>query len=206
MTSLAMLFIKGLVFGMTIAAIPGAIFLLIVQRTLAEGVGIGVACGLGAVVADVFYALIAAIGLTLVTKTLMAYQAPIALIGGSFLIYLGLKTFFQKSVARNIRVAHTKNLFAAWLSTLLLTLTNPISIISYTVIFAGLGMGSDNLCSSLVVVGGVLVGELIVELAIVGFVGVFHKRLSDSVLMVINRIAGMLLIGFGIVAFTRIVA
>src|SRR5271168_167913 len=87
--------LKGLVFGFTMAIIPGPIFFLIIQRTLNDGALIGFLCGLGAVTADVVYALIAAVGLTIVMQYLLTYQPIIVLLGGIFLLYLGTKTYFS---------------------------------------------------------------------------------------------------------------
>lgn len=206
MSAIISIFIQGLLFGITVAMIPGPIFFLIIQRTLSEGLAVGIACALGAVTADVTYALIAAIGLTWIAHALLAYQTVIVLLGALFLIYLGMTTFMRQPVLYNVAVSPKKSLLKAWVSTLLLTLASPVTIVSYTVMFAGLGVGAGTFSSALMLVIGVVVGALMVELALVGFIRIFHHKLSMSAINLINKIAGTLLILFGLLAIARSLA
>lgn len=207
MSEIISIFIQGLLFGITVAMIPGPIFFLIIQRTLSEGLAVGIACALGSVTADVTYALIAAIGLTWISHALLAYQTVIVLLGALFLIYLGITTFMRQPVLYNTVVGPSKkSLLKAWFSTLLLTLASPVTIVSYTVMFAGLGVGAGTFSSALVLIMGVVIGALMVEFALLGFVRIFHHRLSMSAINLINKTAGTLLISFGLLAIARSLA
>jgi len=197
-------FLKGLVFGFTMAAIPGPIFFLIIQRTLTNGPLAGLFCGLGAVTADTVYALVAVLGLSFVMQLLISYQMWLMLVGGLFLLYLGVSTF-RRTITTSTQVLQDKNLVSLWLSTFLLTLTNPVTIISYCVLFAGLGIGAaDNmLISTLTLVSGVIVGALSVVIMLISFLSYFGKNLSPYALKLINKTAGVLLVGFGTAACVR---
>lgn len=196
-------FIKGFVFGVTMAAIPGPIFFLIIQRTLTEGALIGLACGLGAITADTAYALIAAIGLSFVMQFLVAYQTWITLAGGLFLVYLGIVTSNRKPSYQTAMVQSDK-LITAWLSTFLLTITNPVTVISYCVIFAGFGVEAvDNRQLIFSLVGGVIIGAASVVTALVGFLLYFRKKLSNATITTINKISGVILIIFGLIAVLK---
>jgi threonine/homoserine/homoserine lactone efflux protein len=146
---------KGLVIGLSIAAPVGPIGVLCIRRTLAEGMPSGFFSGLGAATADAFYGAVAGFGLTVVSGLLVSQQMWTRLLGGLFLVFLGVKTFLSEPSERAAS-ASGKGLLAAYLSTLFLTLTNPMTILSFTVIFAGLGLGAmtgDYLSAAALVLG-----------------------------------------------------
>ena len=88
-------FIRGLLIGLSIAATVGPMSVLCIQRTLNKGQLYGLVSGLGIATADGAYGSIAAFGLTLITNFLIHEQTWIRLIGGLFLMYLGVKTIFS---------------------------------------------------------------------------------------------------------------
>jgi threonine/homoserine/homoserine lactone efflux protein len=116
---------------------------LCIRRTLANGRVYGLASGLGAATADACYGSIAALGLTLIAAFLIDQANWLRLIGGTYLCYLGIKTFRSKPAVQAAR-ADGSGLLGAYTSTLLLTLTNPMTILSFAAIFAGLGAGAAN--------------------------------------------------------------
>ena len=201
MNTIVTVLLKGLAFGVTMAMIPGPIFFLIVQRTLAEGAATGFLCGLGAVTADATYALVAAIGLTFIMKFLLSYQALLSLLGGLFLIYLGIITFFQQPSEEQVDVKDTR-LVSAYFSTFFLTIANPVTILSYCIMFAGLGIesASQNFLTAVSLVLGVILGSMFVISLLVIFLRRFKKQLSNKTLILICKSAGIILIGFGIAA------
>lgn len=195
--------LKGVAFGITMAAVPGPIFFLIIQRTMAEGLLTGLFCGLGAISADALYALLAAIGLTFIMKFLLAYQNVFAILGGGFLIYLGITTIFRK-VKFDVGAVRDSSLFSSWLSTLLLTLANPVTMLSYCVIFSALGVGADEQISTVLsLVGGVILGALAVVLLLILFLSFFRKKMTPKALNRLNKVAGFILAGFGVVALMQ---
>jgi threonine/homoserine/homoserine lactone efflux protein len=131
--------LRGLLIGLSIAATVGPMFMLCVQRTIQKGYRYGLLSGMGIATADGIYGSIAGFGLTTITTFLVHQQMWIRLVGGLFLLYLGLKTLLTKPVER-AATAQGGNLLGAYLSTLALTLTNPMTILSFTAIFMGLGI------------------------------------------------------------------
>lgn len=206
-------FLKGFVFGVTMAAIPGPIFFLIIQRTLAEGILTGIFCSLGAITADAFYALLAAVGLSFITQFLLDYQSLITLAGSFFLFYLGISTFYSKQKAKTAVDAEAgakaaevkdKSLIGAWLSTFLLTIANPVTIVSYCIIFAGLGLAEhQNYSAVFSMISGVILGAASVVAALIVFLYHFRQKLSISTISKINKVAGIILIAFSVTAFLR---
>src|SRR5690349_8522723 len=122
--------IKGLIIGFSIAAPVGPIGILCIRRTLEHGRFIGFVSGLGAATADGVYGLIAGLGLTVITNFLIGQQWWLQIIGGAFLCYLGVKIFFSKPSNTSAKAEGDKP-FTAYVSTLFLTITNPVTILSF---------------------------------------------------------------------------
>ncbi len=135
----------GLVIGFSIAAPVGPIGVLCIRRTLAEGRSVGFLSGLGAASADAVYGCVAAFGMTSVSGFLVDQQLWLRLVGGVFLLYLGLRTFRERPTEREAvtGVASYGGLAGAYASTFFLTLTNPSTILSFAAIFAGLGLAGE---------------------------------------------------------------
>ena len=194
------LFLEGIIIGFAIAAPVGPIGVLCIRRTLAEGRASGFVSGLGAATADAVYGAIAAFGLTLVTDFLLGGASWLRLVGGAFLLFLGVKTFFARPAERAAE-ARGRGLLGAYASTFFLTLTNPTTILSFVAIFAGLGVGaaSDALSAALLVLG-VFLGSAAWWLVLSGGTGLFRSKLSTSGLRWVNRVSGTIIAAFGVLA------
>jgi threonine/homoserine/homoserine lactone efflux protein len=161
----------------------------------------GLLSGLGAATADGIYGFIAAFGLTFVSSLLLGYQMWIKLVGGLFLCYLGLKTLLSKP-AENPACAEGQGLLGAYASTFFLTLTNPMTILSFTAVFAGLGIGNaagDYGSASLLVLG-VFGGSAAWWLVLSGGVSVLRSKFTPSTMGWVNKVAGVVILGFGVIA------
>ncbi len=194
--------LKGLILGFAIAAPVGPIGVLCIRRTLADGKMNGFFSGLGAATADMFYGAVAAFGLTAIQSFLYGWQFWLRLIGGLFLFYLGIQTFASKPAESAAQVKERRGgLFGAYLSTVFLTLTNPATIISFTVIFAGLGFArtGGNYTSASFLVLGVFLGSSAWWLTLSSIVGFFRERFTSQWMVWVNRIAGAAIFGFGII-------
>lgn len=198
-------FFKGLLLGFAIAAPVGPIGLLCIRKTLEFGRLSGLFSGLGAALADAVYAIIAAFGLTFISNLMISGQYWFRLIGGAFLIYLGWKTFSAQPSSKPTHVDHT-TLIKDFLSTFLLTLTNPLTILSFVGAFAGLGFsyveGGYYEASKLVL--GVFLGSACWWLTLCEGVTFFRKKMSSETMKWINRIAGLFILSFGIIAIVSI--
>ncbi len=189
-------FFKGIVLGFAIAAPVGPIGILCIKRTLQFGRLSGLFSGIGAAVADAIYAVVAAFGLTAVSDVLIAYKTWIQGFGAFFLVYLGVRTFRAKIQDSSVIVSHS-TLIGDFLSTFALTITNPMTILSFVAVFAGLGFsGSAGTGVSLVL--GVFVGSVVWWLLLSEGITFFRKKISRNLMWWINRAAGLLMIGFAI--------
>jgi len=196
---------SGLIIGFSIAAPVGPIGVLCIRRTLANGRLNGLVSGFGAATADAVYGCIAAFGLTFVSNLLIQYQLWLRLIGGVFLCLLGIKTIISKP-SEKACTEKGKGLVGAYGSTFLLTLTNPLTILSFAAVFAGLGVGSAyaDYGSAALLVFSVFAGSALWWTLLSGAVGLARKKVTVNVMTWINRFSGAVILAFGVFALVSI--
>lgn len=201
------IYLRGLIIGISIAAPVGPIGVLCIRRTLAEGRLSGLISGLGAASADAIYGIIAGFGLTFISGYLVAQQFWLNLIGGCFLCYLGIRTFSKKSTDEFTNTG-SKGLIRNYLSVFILTLTNPMTILSFAAIFAGFGLANADggYTSALVMVLGVFMGSATWWLILSQGVGFFRKQISLQWMTWINWGSGVVIFIFGALMLFRLAA
>lgn len=192
-----MLILKGLVLGFSIAAPVGPIGLLCINKTLKNGKLSGFLSGLGAASADMIYGAIAALGLTAISGVLLKYAFYIKLLGGLFLCYLGAKIFFSKE-SKKTKDEDSKGLLADYFSTFFLTITNPMTIISFTAIFAGMGIMSADKAGIWEFVVGVFLGSALWWLCLCFIAGYVGQKSDEKFILAINKISGLIIFAFGV--------
>lgn len=194
-------FLRGLIIGFSIAAPVGPIGVLCIRRTLSEGRAAGFVSGLGAATADAFYGAIAGFGLTFVSGFLVREQPWLRLVGGLFLIYLGVRAFVTDPAPLGPDTGPSRALGSAYATTLALTLTNPMTILSFAAIFAGLGVvAARNYATAGALVTGVFIGSALWWLILSGAAGMVRTHLRPESLRWVNRAAGVVITTFGVVA------
>jgi threonine/homoserine/homoserine lactone efflux protein len=192
---------RGFVLGFTIAAAVGPISLLVIRRTLAEGRVVGLASGLGVATADGTYGAIAAFGLTAVTDLLIDWRRPLGLIGGTFLLWLAWRTAkTEPGEAANVANGGRRGLPGAYLSILGLTLTNPMTILSFGALFIGLGVTGGNLAGATLLTLGVFAGSSAWWVLLTTILGALRSRVTRSWMRRINIGSGLLIGAFALVA------
>ena len=191
---------RGLVLGFTIAAAVGPISLLCIRRTLAEGRIVGLTSGLGVATADATYGAIAAFGLTAITDVLVDWRRALGLVGGSFLLWLAWRTFRAEPGEAATTAARRRGLPGAYLSTLALTLTNPMTILSFGALFVGLGISGGDAAGAASLTIGVFLGSAAWWVVLVTAVGALRSRLTRIWLRRINIASGLLIGAFAVLA------
>ena len=200
MGDLVDLFLRTLLIGLAVAAPVGAMGVLCIQRTLADGWRAGMATGLGIATADAAFAAVAAFGVSAVSQWLVAAQTPLRIIGGLTLIWLGVRAFLATP-----RTGETPTSPAGggrrYATAVGLTLTNPMTIIAFAGIFAGAGLAAQpGVATAAVATLGVAIGSLAWWLALVSGVFAVRHTVSPRVVVIVNRASGVLLVAFGVVA------
>jgi threonine/homoserine/homoserine lactone efflux protein len=200
------LLLKGILIGISIAAPVGPIGFLCIKRTLNAGRLHGFVAGLGAATADTIYGAVAGFGLTAVSNVLIHYQNWLRLGGGLFIFGLGIVSFFSKPAIapENFK---GKSLIGVYFSTFFLTLANPLTVLAFTAIFAGLGVGRGLILpehrqsnwATEMLISGVFLGSVLWWLFLSMLVGGFRSKFDYRKLLWVNRISGIVICGFGLV-------
>ena len=193
--------IKGILIGISVSAPLGPIGVLCIQRTLNKGFKSGLISGIGAASADIIYAIIAGFSITFISDFLIENQNYIRIIGGMFLIFIGAK-IFTSNPAKQIRKLRTKgnNYYKDYITSFLVTVSNPITILAFGAIFASFNMvekGSGTFPIIILVVT-VFSGAILWWLSLISIVTIFKSRIRLRNLLWINRVTGILIIIFAL--------
>jgi threonine/homoserine/homoserine lactone efflux protein len=200
-------FARGLALGLAVAAPVGPMSLLCMRQTLERGFLAGMVSGLGVATADGLYGAVAAFGLVAITEVLIGQHAWLRVIGGLVMVYLGVGAMRSRP-AEAKSVANSGGLARSYAGTFGLTMMNPSTILSFAALFAGLGLGGTDWDGSTAVmlVAGVFVGSTLWWLAITGGLSLARSRLSTRVQHALNVAAGLVLVGFGLLAIWSVLA
>jgi putative LysE/RhtB family amino acid efflux pump len=195
------LLLRGLAIGFVIAAGFGPIGLLCVRRTLESGFALGLATGLGAATADAAYAAVAAFGGSAIGGALTDVRRPLAVVGGVFLLALGVRGWMRASRPIEQPVGPpARALAAAWATTLGLTLSNPMTVLSFAAAFAALAPPSGDALGAASIVSGVGLGSALWWIILSGGVALARRSVSARIVLGLRAGSALLLAAFGILA------
>jgi len=200
------LFLKGVVVGLSMAVPVGPIGILCIRRTLLEGRLSGFVSALGLATADVVFGCIAGFGLTFISDFLISQQFWLRLFGGIFLCFIGLRVLLTKFVEREAP-SQGKGLLGAYTSMFFLTLTYPMTVLILLGVFAGLGMGNTrgNYAAIAALVFGVFIGSILWWAILSSFIGALRDRFKTQNWQWVNRISGILITGFGLAVLLSLI-
>lgn len=209
--SLPTLFLTAAGVGLAVAAPVGPMAMLCIRRTLTSGPRAGLAIGLGIACGDACYGMVAALGLVEVSQFMLAYDKPLHLVAGLVLLYLGLRTVLQKPGAEGDEGDAAARLRdsnggagRAWASAMLLTLTNPQTIIMFAALFATLApRGAFSTSVAMTTVAGDFCGSIAWWCVLVTLVSGARHALGMRMRRWIDRAAGLALAAFGAVEIRR---
>ena len=201
------LVVRGFILGFTIAAAVGPISLLVIRRTIAQGRLYGLVSGFGVATADATYGAIAAFGLAAITDVLVNARVALGLAGGVFLLGLAWQTI-RSSPTEAATPAPTgrRGYAGAYLSILALTMANPMTILSFGALFAGLGVTTGATGGAASVGVGVLLGSATWWVVLTTVVGRLRGRMTSSWIQRINIGSGVLIGAFALVAIASALA
>ena len=124
---------------------------------------------------------------------LLDQQVWLRLVGGAFLVCLGVRTLRAAPATREADLPSSGvRLAGAYSSTLALTLSNPMTIMSFAAIFAGIGASGADL------VAGVFGGSAAWWLVLAGSISRLRARVTPRWLRWVNIASGVLITGFGV--------
>jgi threonine/homoserine/homoserine lactone efflux protein len=194
------LLIEGIVIGLVVAVPVGPLGLLCINRALMMGPVCGFFSGLGVATADALAAGIAALGISLISGFLIEHQLALRFVGGLFLCYLGYKIYKTEPVSQ-APINNINGLLSAYATTLFLTLSNPVTVLSFVAIYAGWHVPSlhGRYIAAATLTVGVFTGSALWWVGL--FIGLtaFHDRFSLRFLFWVHRVSGAVIAGSGVV-------
>lgn len=193
-------FLTGIGVGFAVAVPVGPIGILCIRRTLTDGRAAGLATGFGAASADAVYGVIAAVGLVL-SGILISHADTLRIGGGSLIVLLGLLSIwkFLQNKPQKAAKSNAKGLLAAFITTFALTLANPMTILAFVGLIAGLGAGAENTQSApYLLVAGVFVGSAMWWLFLVQVALLAKTRLTPAITRWLDVVSGAVLVIWGL--------
>jgi len=197
-------FIKGIIIGFALAVPIGPIGILCIRKTITEGRLHGLLVGLGGATADLLYSSIAAFGITAISTVIDTHRFWIRLSGGTFLLFLGVFTYYARPRARKIMIRN-KEMMKSFLFTMLLAFTNPLTIFAFIAVFAMLGIGhAIGYFYVSLLVFGVFTGSSLWFLLISSSANYYGVKFNSILLPRINKVTGILIFMSGIIAIVSV--
>ncbi len=204
--------IKGLLIGLSIAAPLGPTGILCVNRAQAAGPLVAFSCGLGAATAEALHALAGMLALAAIAQWIVDDPIALRVMGGVFLVYLGARTFMRPIMilppVSKVPAPPPNGAQAAFRSTFRLALVNPVTVLGFAAMFAGLGAAPGLLLSAdraaAVLVLGVFLGSMLWWLALSTLIGRVRQHIGVQTLTLINRVSGTVLTAFGLYAIATL--
>ncbi len=197
--------LRGILVGIAVSIPLGPIGVMIVQRTLTRGQWAGFFSGLGAALSDLLYALVAGFGFTLVIDFIESNKIWMQIIGGAVLLSFGIHTFLQNPI-KQIRQPRKSNAnyWQDVVTTFLLTVSNPLAVFTFIIIFTSFDVFSveQESHSMYAVLAGIFMGAIIWWLTLTLLVGLFRRFINIRHLWWINKISG---ISIGVLALSIII-
>ena len=199
-------FIKGIVVGFAVAAPVGPVAVLCIRRTLANGLISGFATGIGAAVADMFYGAVAALGIGFVADLLAEHQIGFRILGGVVLVFMAARML--RASPREQKDNDTGNRLGDFFSALVITGTNPITLVAFGVVFSAIGVATagENFNSGSALIAGVLVGATAWWFALAGLTALFSRFVGTFPILWVNRISAAIVLASGVFVLIAAVA
>lgn len=200
--------IKGVIIGLLVSIPVGPVAVLCIQRSMNKGLVSGFVTGAGAAFADVIYAIIAGFGITLIKEFLTEHQAVIRIVASVFLIFIAYKIFFSNPAKqlRKLRKEGNK-FFSDFVTSFLLTISNPLTIGAFGLLYAQFDMvdSSTTSLNVIIMVVSVFSGALLWWMSLVGIVSLFKNRIGLRDLVTVNKITSVLIVIFAIVVVLSVI-
>ena len=202
------IFLRGMGVGLASSITVGPVAVLCIQRTLSKNFRSGLASGLGVATADMMMAIIAFFFYSMLQTQIEVYSEILQVIGGLFVVIVGVYIFFQNPVPqiRKNRAGKT-NLWQDYSSMFVFTLANFVVVIPYLLAFFAMfnvGLQAHDDMASLVrggiTIAGFLAGALLWWFALTLSIDLFRKRFRPRHMLTINRVAGVVISALGVIA------
>lgn len=202
--------IKGLLLGFILSISIGPVIFAILKQSLTNGRKAGYIFVAGVSLSDVSLLFICNI-FTAVFSLALTHKSVIALVGASFLLATGIYTLFFKKIVfqegeeDKEKLMRKRDLLAIFASGFFMNTLNPSVFLFWFAWTAAIGTTatetSNPITYKLLVFGTCLLFVLLSDLLKVALAGKLRPKLTQHNMVVINRIAGVIILVFSAVLF-----
>ena len=209
-------FFKGLAISLLLIFSVGPVVFTIIKQTINHGRRGGFSFIIGVWISDIIWVVLSN-GFSEAIKTLLHFKIPIGIAGCIFLIGMGIYfAFIKKIVPRRLQepveiagdeytpTGKKTNYFAIMSSGFIINTLNP-AVISFWVIMAASLASVYSFYDRIIIFTTCLGVTMIADLGKVLGAGYIGKKLSDHVILIINRVSGALYLIFGFVILAGII-
>lgn len=188
------LFIKGAILGFAMAAPVGPLGLMTIRTSISRGRIPGLVMAGAVATGDAMYGAVAAFGLTFISDPILIYQSHIQFFGG-FLLLAMAAHIFRSRFGKVKTIVKDKSKAGIFITTLILTLSNPSNIFSFMAAFAALNMASQNSdrIGASLIVAGVFIGSGLWFTLLSWFSSKYRHSFNDKVMLRVNQFAAIAL-------------
>jgi threonine/homoserine/homoserine lactone efflux protein len=199
--------LKGLLVGIVIAVPVGPVGILCIRRTILDGRLAGLFSGLGAATADSVFGIIAGFGLTVISDSLFYYQDYLRVGAAAFLLYVGITALMADPMGRRRSEDDPHGLLGDFASTFVLTITNPVTILSFIAIFGAIGFTGEEatMAHAAILVAGVWAGSFLWWIGLIAAAVLLRMSFQRRHLVWINRGSGGVLVAAGVLLLCSLV-
>lgn len=218
------IFLKGILIALAVNIPMGAVSLLGIQRTITNGRSSGILTGLGAILADTIFGIIAAFGLTVLFNLIDAHREGLSIFGAILLLYVGINIFFSRPHGGLIaemrlppildKLNGVKDMIfdekngpsRDFISAFVLTITNPLTLIALLALLAWFGIdgGKSDIGGAVVLVSGLITGSVIWWLGIISAASFIKSKVKFPSFKLVNKIFGVILVIAAVLIFVRV--
>lgn len=218
------IFLKGIIIALAISIPMGAVSLLGVQRTITKGKNSGIFTGLGAILADVIFGIIATFGLTVLANLIDTHKEGLGIFGAFLILYVGINIFFSKpqggfiteirlppvldklNEVKDMIFNEKESLSKDFVSGFMLTITNPLTLVALLALLAWFGIDGANsdINGALLVIAGLVVGSIIWWAGLISVVSFLKTKIKIPSFKIVNKIFGVILIILAFLILVRV--
>lgn len=200
------LFLKAVFVGFAVAAPIGPIGILCMRQNLAHGLVMGIICGVAVSLADGFYSFVAAMGANVMNALIHEYKNCFYALAGALLIFIGRQVFMTEISEKGMHLKRKRQYVRSFIYTLFLTLASPMTTFLFIAAFTAAGVFKQPLVSFDIMhlVLGVFFGAMLWWSILGIFIRLVRKKVNFKIFLIINKISGIAILGYGVFTWTRI--
>ena len=192
------LFTTGFKVGLQIAMPIGPMAILCIRRSLANRLIIGVTTGVAIALADSFYALVSALGISTIAPILDDYAITFSSLSIAVITFLGISTLRASTPEKLRREQQYMSVPKTFIGTFMITLASPMTMLLFAGLFSRLGAEGyfDHYTAIPIITAGVTLGAASWFVGLSSLVHSIRNRFTTENIAQLSVISGIGLLAF----------